>query len=141
MMIFHAILLSSAPSQPLFRMYNSPVLPCSVRGAKTQGQNSNLPKGISEVLPVSEKVKVLHPQSSFYVERLSRCLHGSLAFTLSLFHMGRYSAGCAKRNLDTDPAINSSSYNLSCLEDVLGQWWLRIQEVDTQLFGLILPTP
>lgn len=39
-----------------------------------------------------------------------------------LLGAGRYSAGYGKGNLDTNTATKPSTYNLSCLKDVLGLW-------------------
>jgi hypothetical protein len=38
----------------------------------------------------------------------------------------RYFAGYGKRTLDINPATKPLTYNMSCLQDVLGQWWLRM---------------
>jgi hypothetical protein len=48
----------------------------------------------------------------------------------SVFGMRNYSAGYGKRNLDTNPAKKSPTYNLSGLQDVLG--WPELVGVANQ---------
>jgi hypothetical protein len=62
-------------------------------------------------------------------------LHWSFTHKSRLFGMGRYAVGW-KRNLDTNPAIIPLTYNLSCLQDVLGQCWHRTCGGGQPMFGL-----
>lgn len=58
---------------------------------------------------------------------------GSLYLLSSLFSRGLYSSGYQKRNMDTHQTTKPFTYNLSCMQDVLGQWCLRTWGVANHL--------
>ena len=83
-----------------------------------------------------------HSQNSFNMEKLIWCLYGTLHS--SLFVLGKYSAGYSQllspilspqnkktnkqTNMDSKPATKPFTCNLSCLQNMLGQWWYRTCE-------------
>lgn len=53
------------------------------------------------------------------------------------FGVSRPSTAYSKRNLDTNPATKSLTDSLSCLQDMLGQWWCNTCKDGRAKFGLV----
>lgn len=67
-----------------------------------------------------------HPDRPLNVERSSWYLYGVLTPMSYSFWFGKMFYRLLKEKPGQQPAMKPSTYNLSCLQNMLGQWWHRI---------------
>lgn len=104
-------------------------LSCWLRGSLENPQTTHaIAKAKGCCLQTEIKAPLLrtNPHRIYWIWRSKTDVYMELsALSSSLFSAERYSVHYQKRNININPVIKTLTYNLSCLENMVGQWWHR----------------